>query len=404
MENRHLSFLFVDDEPAILALLKATISSTFKNSQIFTANNGKTAWEIIQSHKPNIIVSDISMPEMDGIQLLIKTRAKEELNDCYFIIMTAMEKENQSNLALEKGADDFIKKPLETTSFLARLRAATRFVKLQSQKREENELLMQLADELRNDVQDMIMLAVKFLEARIPASFDALKRISEAALWIAKHLEFVKQDEYDDIEIAGYLSEAGRIFLPDHLVKRPVLDVGIPTDPIMFQIPNSARSIVSSVGRFKNVANILFHVYENLDGSGFPERLMSWQIPIGSRIVRVALDYEEARIFSERSPREILNTMNNDQSKLYDHRVVVLFDQYIRSIRKEDYDPTELGITIAELAEGMKLTRDIITDRGLKLLPAGAELSAKMIERIISHNTADPILGNIFVKKNRLSQ
>ncbi len=403
MENRHLSFLFVDDEPAILALLKATISSTFKNSQIYTANNGKTAWEIIQSHKPNIIVSDIAMPEMDGIQLLIKTRAKEELNDCYFIIMTAMEKENQSNLALEKGADDFIKKPLETTSFLARLRAAIRFVKLQSQKREENELLLQLADELRNDVQDMIMLAVKFLEARIPASFDALKRISEASLWIAKHLEFVKQDEYDDIEIAGYLSEAGRIFLPDHLVKRPVLDLGIPTDPIMFQIPNSARSIVSSVGRFKNVANILFHVYENLDGSGFPERLMSWQIPIGSRIVRVALDYEEARIFSERSPREILNTMNNDQSKLYDHRVVVLFDQYIRSIRKEDYDPTELGITIAELADGMKLTRDIITDRGLKLLPAGAELSAKMIERIISHNTADPILGNIFVKKNRLS-
>ncbi len=402
MADTKLSFLFVDDEPTVIALLKATISGYFKNAEIYTAFNGKSAWEIIQAKKPDIIVSDISMPEMDGIQLLIKTRAQEELNDCYFIVMTAMDTPGQSNLALEKGADDFIKKPLETTSFLARLRAAIRFVKLQAQKREENELLHQLADELKNDIQDTIMLAVKFLEARIPASFDALKRISESALWIAKHLEFVKESEYDDIEIAGYLSEAGRIFLPDHLVKKPVLDLGIPTDPIMYQIPNSARSIVSSVGRFKNVANILFHVYENLDGSGFPDRLISWQIPIGSRIIRVALDYEEARIFSDRSPREILNLMNNDQSKLYDHRVVVLFDQYIRAVRKEDYDPTEIGITIAEVKEGMKLTRDIITDRGLKLIPAGSELTQKTIERLISHNTADPILGNIFVKKSRL--
>ncbi len=402
MENQKLSFLFVDDEPAIIALLKATIAGYFKESKVLTANNGEDAWEIIQNQKPDIVISDVSMPKMDGIQLLIKTRANQQLNDIYFIVMTALDNPEQSNLALEKGADDFIKKPIETNSFIARLRAAIRFVNLQKQKREENELLHQLADELRSDIQDTIMLAVKFLEARIPASFEALKRISEASLWIAKHLDFVQEEEYDDIEIAGYLSEAGRIFLPDHLVKKPVLDLGIPTDPIMYQIPNSARSIVQSVGRFKNVANILFHVYENLDGSGFPERLISWQIPIGSRIVRVALDYEEARIFSERSPREILNMMNNDQSKLYDHRVVVLFDQYIRSVRKEDYDPSEIGITIAELKSGMKLTRDIITDRGLKLIPAGSELTDKTIERLISHNTADPILGNIFVKKSRL--
>ena len=74
-------------------------------------------------------------------------------------------------------------------------------------------------------------------------------------------------------------------------------------------------------------------------------------------------------------------------------------DHYIKSHEKEEYDPTEQAVQLSELKEGMILTRDIITDRGQKLLPAGAVLRLGAIEKIISHNSTDHILGHIHIRK-----
>lgn len=398
--NRKIKFLIADDERPTIITLKKLIEIAFPKAVVYTAEDGLEAWEKVQAFKPDIVLSDISMPGMDGIQLLIKIRAKEELNNIYFIVLTARTSKDDHVSALERGADDFLTKPIVSDTLKARLRGAARIVTMRQDMSEENKLLIELADELENYIQDMIKLAVKFLQARIPTSFDALKRVAQASVWIARQFKESDGDFIRDVEIASYLSHAGKVFLPDSLINQPVSINGLPTHKLMNQVPITAREIVSSVRRFSDIADILYYLYENFDGTGFPKKKQSWEIPLGSRIIRGALDYEVIRENFPKTPKETISSMKRQSNRLYDKRVIILLEQYVRSVAKEDFDPNSVAVHLQDLVPGMILSRDIVTNSGLMLMPEGAVLKASAIEKIININTTDPILGNVYVRKS----
>jgi response regulator RpfG family c-di-GMP phosphodiesterase len=398
--SSQISILVVDDEKAVVLTFEKLLSKTFPDIKVYTAENGKEAWDIITVHHPNIVISDINMPVMDGFQLLIKVRSNPDYNDIVFILLTGNTEVSERIKALDKGADEFITKPVVSVALEARIRSALRIVRLQQQMKEENQLLIELAEELEKDIHDMALLAVKFMQARIPTSQEMLSRVAEASVWIARQLGKFSDEEIRDIEIAALLSQAGRMSLPDHLLRQPIMIDGNPTDPIMMQVPNAAREIVSGVRRFADIGKILYSLYENFDGSGFPQRLQSWQIPFASRIIRAALDYEENKARTGKKGSDIINIMKNQANRLYDPRIVILLEQYIYTYEKELQNPNEVPVLLSDLKEGMILAREIVTEKGLKLLPASAVLKKPIIDRIIAHNTTDPILGNIYVKKS----
>jgi len=400
--SSQISILVVDDEKAILLTLEKLLVKTFPELKVYTAENGKDAWDIIVAHHPNIVLSDINMPVMDGMQLLIKVRSNPDYNDIVFILLTGNTEVSERIKALDKGADEFITKPVVSVALEARLRSALRIIKLQQQMKEENQLLIELAEELEKDIHDMALLAVKFMQARIPTSQEMLTRVADASVWIAKQLGKFSDDEIRDIEIAAFLSQAGRMTLPDHLLKEPIMLDGKPTDPIMMQVPRAARDIVSGVRRFADIGKILYALYENFDGSGFPQRLQSWQIPFAARIIRVALDYEETKARLGKKGSDVINSLKIQANRLYDPRVVFLMEQYIYTYEKELQNPNEVAVLLSDLKEGMVLAREIVTENNMKLLPAGAVLRKPIIDRIIAHNATDPILGNIYVKKSSI--
>lgn len=391
--------LLVDDEKTFLITLEKMILKAYPESTITYASDGLEAWNYIKQNHPDIVISDYRMPKMDGIQLCNRIRSNDGTKSIYFIIITTDANTDKRIEALQVGADDYMTKPPDNDEVLSRLINAFRITDYQNELAENNKLLLELADELEQNIEDTSMLALKFIQARIPNSFDMLLRISKAACWIANELNEIDDDGIRDIQIASYFSLAGKMFLPDELLSKPVQIDGQASNKLMYQVPVTAKEIVSSVRRFRDCSQIVYHIFENFDGSGFPERLQSWQIPIGSRIIRVALDYEIMKETSGRKPREILTILNNDIKRLYDHRMVILMDQYIRSVLREDYDPNERALKLHELKDGMRLSKDIITTNGLKLVSAGVVLREDIIEKILTHNTSDPILGNIFVTK-----
>lgn len=393
------SFLIANNDKTIILALKKIVSKLFPESGIFLAENGLEAWNVIQQDEPSIVISDISLPHIDGLKLCNKIRSNKNYDRIYFIIVSSDIDSIKRAEVMQAGADDFLTKPVISDELESRIKLALRFSVMREELTESNKLVLELGEELEKDIQDMTKLAIKFLQARIPTSFEMLKRVAAASVWIAKQLNEFEKEEVRDIEIAAYLCLAGKVFLPDNLLKTPVHINGQPSHNLMYQVPVTARDIISAVRRFKDSGTILYHLYENFDGSGFPDRIQSWQIPMGSRIIRVALDYEVLRDTSSKKPREILQLIQNESKRLYDHRIVVLMEHYIKSIVKEEYDDRENAVQLHELRDGMLLTRDIITNSGLKLLPAGATLRDKIIEKILSINTSDPILGNIYVKK-----
>ncbi len=116
--------LVVDDDPDIVELLNYNL--TKESYDVAEAENGKKAIELAQKFKPDIILMDVMMPEMDGISACRHLREMEEFKHTHIIFLTARSEEFSEVAAFDAGADDFITKPIKPRALLSRLAAFTR--------------------------------------------------------------------------------------------------------------------------------------------------------------------------------------------------------------------------------------------------------------------------------------
>jgi len=113
--------LVVDDEPSILKLVTAYLKP--EGYEVFTASDGPSGLKAVRAYKPDILVLDIMLPGMDGIELLSKLRRE---SDVYVIMLTAKTEEIDKIVGLSVGADDYVTKPFSPRELTARVKAALR--------------------------------------------------------------------------------------------------------------------------------------------------------------------------------------------------------------------------------------------------------------------------------------
>ena len=119
--------LVVDDEPQITRVLRTSLSA--QGYDIRVANSGEMALEIMKYWSPNMIITDLSMPSIDGIQLTRRVRAVSQVP---ILVLSVRDKEQQKVEALDAGADDYVTKPFGMNELLARVRANLRRVPAES--------------------------------------------------------------------------------------------------------------------------------------------------------------------------------------------------------------------------------------------------------------------------------
>jgi two-component system, OmpR family, KDP operon response regulator KdpE len=117
--GRHI--LVVDDEPQITRVLRTSLVS--QGYEIRVANDGATALDLIQDWTPDLVITDLSMPEMDGLELCRRLRVKSQVP---IIVLSVKGEERTKVQALDAGADDYVTKPFGMTELLARVRAHLR--------------------------------------------------------------------------------------------------------------------------------------------------------------------------------------------------------------------------------------------------------------------------------------
>src|ERR1700736_852828 len=121
--SEHRRILVVDDEPQITRVLRTSLSS--QGYDIRVANDGETALEIMKDWTPDLVITDLSMPNMDGLQLCRRLRLSTNIP---IIVLSVKGEEKTKVQALDAGADDYVTKPFGIEELLARVRASLRRV------------------------------------------------------------------------------------------------------------------------------------------------------------------------------------------------------------------------------------------------------------------------------------
>ncbi|MBK9984932.1 MAG: response regulator transcription factor [Saprospiraceae bacterium] len=123
MDNK-IKVLIVDDEPDILEFLEYNLSRN--GFETIQASNGLEAIKIADKEVPDLILLDIMMPGMDGVQTCYELRKNDKLKDCLIAFLTARSEEFSEIAGLEAGADDYIQKPIRPRLLLSRIKALMR--------------------------------------------------------------------------------------------------------------------------------------------------------------------------------------------------------------------------------------------------------------------------------------
>ena len=166
MDHPHI--LVVDDEPQITRVLRTTLVA--KGYEIRVANDGEMALEIMKDWVPNLIITDLMMPNLDGVQLCKRVRAMSQVP---IIVLSVRGQERNKVEALDAGADDYVTKPFSMGELQARVRAALR----RSPKSESREFI-----KLGDFQIDLASRQVKVRDAEVkltPKEFDLLTYLAE---------------------------------------------------------------------------------------------------------------------------------------------------------------------------------------------------------------------------------
>ncbi|MGB0254593.1 MAG: response regulator transcription factor [Flavobacteriaceae bacterium] len=124
MKKKNTRILLVDDEPDILEIL--TYNLTSEGYQVDTAKNGLEALKKADEWKPHLVLLDVMMPEMDGIETCEKLRNNASLSDVLIVFLTARSEDYSQVAGLEAGADDYITKPIKPKVLMSKIKAMLR--------------------------------------------------------------------------------------------------------------------------------------------------------------------------------------------------------------------------------------------------------------------------------------
>jgi response regulator RpfG family c-di-GMP phosphodiesterase len=396
MENS-IPFYLIDENESDKTTLKKIINKIFPQSQVYIENDGMDAWDFIKKNpQPMILLCEDNVSGVNAINLHKKIRTLDNPDQYFFCIISSSSEQELIIKILQSGVDDVIKQPLSVDNIITKIRLAHRIVKQELLIKAQESSINELSLDLGQDSENMKELLTYFLQLRIPDYQKQIKRITDKALWIYSEQKETSNDELKDIEKAAQLCLIWKLSLPDILLNSPVLADGQVFNEKMKEIPEITSQILSNFRDYEKVSNIICHIYENFDGTGIPDRIKGWQIPLGSRILRVIIDYEYYTIIKNLYSHKVIEMLEHEAQRLYDFRIISLLDQY--EAVKGTGSGREQPVKIKEITEGMIISRDIVTRSGIKILSRGVTFDPDKINKLSHIAASDPIIGKIYVR------
>lgn len=392
-----------DDDEKIAEAISKILVKAFPKSTIYKFDHGVDLNNALSKEKENaIIISDFNLQGLNGMQILKKIRTESNIKDSYFILLLAQsDKENQIK-SIQVGADDFLTKPVSYEQLLLKLKVASKVLERGEQIKLLRTEYLKLQEELSKESDKVSKIFKKFYEFRITSSKSDRERIKKMSEFVARNL-IDDEKEIKEIIKAAELYFLPQLFLPDKLHGIPVFTDGVVKIDLFEKIPSFLTDTFSEIKDMNPIINIIKHVNENYDGSGFPDKLKGPEIPLGSRILRIINDFDYLSNKNSGKVTKCLEILWESMNKIYDFRIIAFLDQFFATLNSRyinSLPPLELKVNPHDLKDDMVLSRDVIVISGHKLVSSGTKLTSEMIDKISYANSTDSILGNIFVRNS----
>ncbi|ACN16502.1 two-component response regulator fusion protein (N:response regulator receiver-C:HD-GAF domain protein) [Desulforapulum autotrophicum HRM2] len=312
-----VNILVVDDEEGIRGLFKKVLKKEGYQCQV--AENGEQALEIISKEKFELVISDIDMPVMNGIDLSKKILAADYSD---IIVMTGQVRSYHYDEIINIGVNDFVTKPFSPSELILRVKRVLR-------ERQLKQVAKQSHEELKQAYIDSIHRLVMASEFKDEDTGDHIVRIGKYSCLMAEKLGWPEKD----IEIIRYASpmhDVGKIGIPDRIMLKPGKLTHEEFETMKTHTTIGAELLSKSKSEILKMArDIALSHHEKYNGKGYPNGLSEEKIPIAGRIVAIVDTFDaltSKRPYKEPYPPEIaLDIIQNEKGKHFDPQITDLF-------------------------------------------------------------------------------
>jgi putative nucleotidyltransferase with HDIG domain len=274
--------LIVDDEPHVCELINDGL--TERGFACTAMSQPRQAKQLLSHTAFDVLVADIIMPDMDGLQLLEFARAHRPA--CKVILITALSNTDNLTRALWLGAYDYLQKPFELEKLADTVSRAAEETGQWSHLAARAARTIQMESEFRVASLQSVRALVDAVEAKDPYTRRHSEQVTHYALHVAQCIK-IPALQMESIHIAALLHDIGKIGVPDHILTKP----SRLTEDEFTQIrrhPALGADILQNISMFAGEARLVRHHHEKWDGTGYPDSLAGDAIPLGSRIINVA--------------------------------------------------------------------------------------------------------------------
>ncbi|HEX2693201.1 MAG TPA: HD domain-containing phosphohydrolase [Gemmatimonadaceae bacterium] len=299
--------LIVDDEETIRLALRKFLRS--RGYEVEIAGSGDQALESLDEGSFSLMLCDVRMPGMTGVQVVPRARAKDQ--DLAIIMLTAVNDAATATEVLSAGATDYLMKPVELADLQQAVdRALQKRAELMERRRVDTLIREEVAlrtAELEREKEALRLMSVSIAETLINAmeAKDVYlrghsQRVAELAGQLAEEMG-LDQIISEDLRVAGRLHDVGKIGIRESVLNKP----GSLTPEEFEHVKRHVQiglDILAPLTHLKTPLEYVQHHHEHWDGAGYPHQLSGEEIPLGARILCAADTFDA--LTSKRAYRE----------------------------------------------------------------------------------------------------
>lgn len=291
------TILIVDDEQSNITLLETLLQ--IQGYTTISALSGAEAITLASTKKPDLILLDVVMPDMNGFETVAKLKADTETQHVPVIMITALDDRETKTRALQAGAEEFLSKPINHMDLTIRVRNLLRLKKYSDLLAGDNqaleELVRQRTEQLDEAYCDTVLTLVRAAEHKDEETGNHIKRIGHYCRMLSSAMQF-RQSFSNSIFHSSPMHDIGKIGIPDSIMLKKSSLTADEWITMKTHCALGASILTSGTSPYvKMGAEIALNHHERWDGSGYPNGLEGEEIPISARIMQICDVYYTLR-------------------------------------------------------------------------------------------------------------